>query len=411
MKILKAFRFKLRLDNAQRATISRFSGCARFAYNKALALQMETYDKGLKKLSYPALAKELVSWKKGEEFSFLKEAPSQILQQKLMDLDKAYRNFFQKRAGFPKFRKKGIHDSFRFPEPKHIRIEGDRVCLPKIGWIRYRKSQKIEGNLKNATISLEGKDWYISFQTEMEIADPMHLSNEMVGIDMGITNFATLSTGEKIAPLNSFKQYAKKLAKAQKSLARKKKGSHNRQKQRERVALIHQKISNCRRDFLHKLSTTISQNHRVVVLEELKVKNMSRSSAGTLENPGKQVKAKGGLNRSILDQGWGEFKRQLIYKQLWRGGEVRFINPQHTSQRCSACGHTERNNRLTQEKFVCQDCGYTHNADINAAKNILAAGHAVIACGEIVRPKETVKVLPKAVSVKQEPTHQMKASA
>jgi putative transposase len=407
---LQAFRFKLRPTDEQRRLLGAYAGCSRFVYNKALALQKERHDQGQKKLSYPDIARELVMWKKQDELAFLKEAPAQILQQKLMDLEKAYKNFFQKRAGFPKFRKKGIHDSFRFPEPKSIIINSDFVTLPKLGRVRFWRSRPIVGTIKNATLSLKGRDWYISFQTESECQKPIHELKSIVGIDVGIAQLVTLSDGTQVAPLNPTKTYKAKLARAQKALARKKKRSQNRKKQIQKVAKIHEKISNCRKDYLHKITTNLSKNHAMIVLEDLSIKNMSRSAAGTIDKPGKYVRAKSGLNRLILDQGWGEMRRQLEYKQLWCGGDVLFINPQHTSQMCHACGHVSSENRKTQSCFVCVSCGMSMNADVNAAKNLLAAGHAVIACGETVRPRGSERKS-EAVSMKQEPFLKNQAAA
>ncbi|HFO1783386.1 TPA: RNA-guided endonuclease InsQ/TnpB family protein [Escherichia coli] len=142
---------------------------------------------------------------------------------------------------------------------------------------------------------------------------------------------------------------------------------------------LHSRIANIRRDYLHKVTTTVSKNHAMIVIEDLKVSNMSKSAAGTVSQPGRHVRAKSGLNRSILDQGWYEMRRQLEYKQLWRGGHVEAVNPAYTSQRCSCCGHTEKANRRTQSKFECKACGYAENADVNAARNILAAWHAQMA--------------------------------
>ena len=174
----------------------------------------------------------------------------------------------------------------------------------------------------------------------------------------------------------------------------KKKFSNNWRKAVKKVQRTHHKVSNVRQDYLQKTSTTISKNHVVVVLEDLQVKNMSRSAAGTKENPGKNVRAKSGLNKSILDQGWGEFRRQLEYKQLWRGGEVLAIPPQNTSRRCSSCGYIAAANRKTQARFKCITCHFTLNADVNAARNILAAGHAVLACGETTTLSRSMKQEP-----------------
>ncbi|EOY2478027.1 RNA-guided endonuclease InsQ/TnpB family protein, partial [Shigella flexneri] len=172
--------------------------------------------------------------------------------------------------------------------------------------------------------------------------------------------------------------------------------SNNWQKQKRKIQRLHSCIANIRRDYLHKVTTTVSKNHVMIVIEDLKVSNMSKSAAGTVSQPGRNVRAKSGLNRSILDQGWYEMRRQLEYKQLWRGG------PAYTSQRCACCGHTAKENRLSQSKFRCQVCGYTANADVNGARNILAAGHAVLACGEMVQSGR---------SLKQEPTEMIQATA
>jgi IS605 OrfB family transposase len=170
-----------------------------------------------------------------------------------------------------------------------------------------------------------------------------------------------------------------KLAKQQRKLSRKKKFSSNWKKQQRKIAKLHHRIACIRKDFLHKASTIISKNHAVIIIEDLKVSNMSRSAKGTIEEPGRNVKAKSGLNKSILDQGWAEFRRQLEYKQLWRGGEVVTIHPSYTSQACSACGHVSSENRKTQSRFECVACGFAENADLNAALNIEVAGQAISA--------------------------------
>ena len=245
------------------------------------------------------------------------------------------------------------------------------------------------------TISQSGGKWYASIQTELEVDTPLHSSTTAVGIDMGVTKFATLSTGEIFEPKNSFRNKAQRLARYQRAMSRKKKFSKNWHKAKRKINKLHTTIANIRKDYLHKTSTAISKNHAMIVIEDLQIRNMSKSSKGTSEKHGKNVKAKSGLNKSILDQGWFEFRRQLEYKQSWRGGFVVAIPPQYTSQRCSCCGYVSRNNRQTQAKFECVECGHSENADINAARNILAAGHAVLACGEMVQSDR---------SMKQEPT-------
>jgi len=223
--------------------------------------------------------------------------------------------------------------------------------------------------------------WYVSIQGEQDVQKPEHNSGSIIGIDVGIAKFAMCSDGNAIMPLNSFRKHEKRLVFLQRRLSRKKKFSQNWLKQKAKISRYHAKIADCRKDFLHKTTDAISKNHAIVVIEKLQVSNMSRSAAGTMECTGKNVRAKAGLNKSILDQGWHEFRRQLEYKLLWRGGQLLLVNPQYTSQQCSACGHCERANRETQPLFLCKKCGQTENADLNAAKNIRAAGLAVLACG------------------------------
>lgn len=381
MERLQAYKFQLRPKVGQASLLRRFAGSCRFLWNKALALEKESYEENGKRLGYNALAGQLTQWKKDEATAFLSESHSQILQQTLKDLDRAYKNFFAKRAEFPRFKKKGVHDSFRYPQGFKIDETNSRIFLPKIGWVRYRNSRKTEGTPKQVTVSLSAGKWYVSIQTERDVPDPVHPSQSAIGIDMGVARFATLSDGSSIEPLNSFRKHEKKLAKLQRKLSRRTKFSANWQKLKSSIQRLHRKISNVRNDFLHKTSTTISKNHAVVVIEDLKVRNMSRSASGNLDSPGNNVRAKSGLNKSILDQGWYEFRRQLAYKLTWLGGNLLVIPPEYTSQTCSKCGCIDKNNRPTQARFKCTACGFESNADHNAALNILAAGHAVSACG------------------------------
>jgi putative transposase len=381
MERLQAYKFQLRPKAEQDGAMRRFAGCCRFLWNKALALEKETYEGEGKRNGYYKLAGFLREWKQSESTAFLAEAHSQILQQALRDLDRAYANFFQKRAELPRFKKKGVHDAFRYPQGFKLDEDNSRIYLPKIGWVRYRKSRDAEGTPKQVTVSLSAGKWYVSIQTEREVETPVHPSESIVGIDMGIACFATLSDGTALSPLNSFRKHEKKLIAMQRKLSRKTKFSSNWHRQKKRVQRLHKKIADVRNDFLHKVTTTISKNHATVVLEDLKVRNMSRSASGSLEQPGRNVRAKSGLNKSILDQGWFEFRRQLGYKLTWAGGQIIVVPPQYTSQACHHCGNVDTASRVTQARFICTACGHTNNADHNAALNILAAGQAVSACG------------------------------
>ena len=362
-----------------------FAGHTRFLWNKALSMNLLRLKRKQGILYYQELDFWSKLWKKSDEYGFLKECPAHILQQKLRDLERAFKDAFDKRQPMkrlPRYKKRGLHDSFRFPAPNQIKLEYHHITLPKLGRIRFYRSRDILGDVKNVTVSRQGGHWYISIQVEMAIETSNVIKPvTSIGLDLGIKNFVTTSDGEHKAPIHAFRRLEKKLAIQQRRRSKKKKFSSNWKKANGRVIKTHQKIVNMRRDFQHKLSTEICKNHAVIVVEALKIKNMSRSANGTLDNPGHHVAAKSGLNKSILDQGWYEFKRQLDYKSYWRGGMMIEVNPQYTSQRCSDCKHIDAKNRQTQEKFVCLKCHKAMNADVNAAKNILAAGHAVLACG------------------------------
>jgi putative transposase len=381
VKRFQAFKFELRPNGAQRQQMRCFAGSCRFVYNKGLALQKARFDAGEKKLGYAELCKRLTDWRNDPEISWLKDAPTHPLQQALKDLERAYTNFFAQRAAFPRFKKKGQHNSFRYPDPKQIRLDPghSRLFLPKLGWLHYRNSRKVLGTVKNLTVSASCDKWFISFQTEREVEQPLPQGGA-VGIDLGVVRFATLSDGTFYAPLNSFRRHATALRKTQQAMCRKQKFSNNWKKAKGRIQRLHARIGNARRDYLHKTSTAISQNHAMVCIEDLQVRNMSKSAAGSIQAPGKHVRAKCGLNKSILDQGWFEFRRQLEYKLEWNGGELIVVPPQNTSRTCPECDHISAENRQTQARFVCIQCGFEENADRVGAINILRAGHARCAC-------------------------------
>jgi len=374
----------------------RFCGSCRFVFNKALALQKERYAQGETKLGYAGLCQQLTDWRHSAETPWLRNAPVHALQQALKNLDRAYAHFFAQRAGFPRFKRKGQSESFRYPDPKEFRLDqaNGRIWLPKLGWIRYRNSRPVLGEPRNVTVSLAAGRWFVSVQTRREVEPPIPKGGA-IGIDMGVVRFATLSDGRFIEPLNSFRRHEARLRRYQRAMSRKSRFSNNWKKAKARLQRIHMRIANARRDFLHKNTTTISQNHAIVCIEDLRVRNMSRSAAGTIDAPGRQVRAKSGLNKSILDQGWFEFRRQLDYKLAWKGGHLVAVPPQNTSRECPACAHVTADNRLSQAHFECVRCGFEENADVVGAINVLARGHRVLACGEPVQ---------QGHSEKQEPT-------
>ncbi len=314
--------------------------------------------------------KLIPAWK--EEFPWLSEVPSQTLQQALKDLYRGYTNFKEGRAKFPTFAKKGKKDSFRYPQGFEIDNQNGRIKLPKLGWMRYRKSPDILGEPSNVTASESCGKWFISVQTEREVKQPQHQSTSAVGIDWGVVNFATLSDGEVINQCQPLKKLLPKLAKLQRRMAKKKKFSKNWRKAKACIAKLHSKVANARNDFVHKVSNDISKNHVVVCIEDLQVKHMSKSATKNVQ--------KSGLNRSILDASPFELRRQLEYKTQWQGGLLVPVPPQNTSRKCPECGHVSAENRKSQAKFVCVECGFSANADWVGAVNIREAGLASLAC-------------------------------
>ena len=397
MQRLQAFKYELSPNGEQARQMRRFAGACRFVFNQALALQKAHHEAGGQFIGYVAMAKQLTAWRNGSETPWLKEAPVHPLQHALKDLERAYKNFFAQRTAFPRFKKKGQQESFRYPDPKQIKLDqaNGRLFLPKLGWLRYRNSREVLGTVKNATVSNSGSKWFVSIQTEREVEPPLPQSSSAIGIDVGIIRFATMSDGSYLAPLNSFKKHEVRLRRYQRAMSRKVKFSSNWKKAKARVQRLHARIGNVRRDYLHQATSVISQNHAMVCIEDLQVRNMSQSAKGDAEKPGKNVQAKSGLNKAILDQGWAEFRRQLDYKLAWNGGLLIAVPPQNTSRTCPVCGCVSADNRKVQAVFRCVECGHEGHADHIGAINILARGHRVAACGE---------VRPLAPSMKQEPT-------
>jgi putative transposase len=367
----QGFRFELMPNGQETRQLRQFAGSCRFVYNKALALNTQRYEKKEKHLGYTELCALLPSWKK--EHPFLSDAPAQALQQSLKNLARAYTNFFEKRADFPRFKKKGRRESFRIPQGFALDNQNGRVEVPKMGWMRYRKSQDVLGEAKNLTLRESCGKWYVSVQTQREVEIPKHPSTSAVGVDWGVVHLATLSDGEVVDPCQPLKKFLPKLAKWQRRMARKKKFSKNWRKVKARITQLYAKVANVRKNFLHNVSNDISKNHAIVVVEDLQVKSMSRSAT-------KKVAQKSGLNRAILDASPFELRRQLEYKTQWQGGVLVAVAPQNTSRKCPACRYIAAENRKSQAKFVCGRCGFSAPADFVSAVNIREAGLASLAC-------------------------------
>jgi putative transposase len=403
-------------------------------WNKGLEYQLAARQRGEPVPRYAALCNLLPAWK--IEHPWLKEIHSQVLQQALKDLDRAWAKHFKdlaavKRggmkskdaAGEPDFRHYGQGESFRYPQPKpeHIDAANGRVFLSKIGWCRYRNSRKPEGDIKQITVSQDAGRWFVSLT--MEVDKLLPCAGEIVAADRGVTDTLALSDGQCIAPLNAHKKAQFRLRRYQRSVSRKieaqkremgldpkapfPKGvrppKSNRQRRAEsKVAKSHRKIAMQRKDWAHKLTTGIADEAAIVVLEDLKIRNMTASAKGTAEAPGKRVAQKSGLNRSILDQSWYQIEQMLDYKTAWRGGEVLKVPAPYTSQRCSVCGNVHAENRKGKQ-FRCLQCGHTEDADINAAKNILAAGLAVLAKRDSARHADVEDAVLSDRTVKRQP--------
>ena len=370
MLIRKGHKQKLKTRMKEFSALSRIAGSNRFVWNYFLAKNLYYLNNGMRIMSYVEMNWFLTYFlKKSEEYKFLNDIPSQTLQQTLKNQERAFKDWFDKskpNKKRPRFKKKQNCKDNGFKFPQGFKVDGNKVFLPKIGWIRFFKSLDIKGTMKNLSVSKDCDGWYFSIQTEHEELILPRKDNSSVGVDWGVKNLASLSDGTFFAPNSSLEEYARKLKLAQRALCRKKKGSKNAQKVKNRIARIHKKISDCRCDHIHKVTSTICKNHTLIVIEELKVSNMTKSAKGDLENPGKNVKAKSGLNKAILNQAPFEFKRQLEYKSLWSNSKIVCVDPKYSSQTCSSCGYKSKDNRQTQEKFVCVECGFAHNADINA---------------------------------------------
>lgn len=408
---IKAFRFQLRTRPGTERTLRRFAGSLRWVWNAAIAEQQRRREAGEKFAGHAAMCKWLTAWRNAPETQWLSESPCDAQQQTLRRLEAAYQRFFAGQGGYPRFKRRGADPGLRFPDPRRLALDAAnaRVKLPKFGWLRMRQSRPVPGVVKNATVTTERGKWFVSLQVDLPDVLPSADVQPTLGIDLGIALFAATSDGRRVAPLDALRRQQRRLRHAQRAVSRKVKGSRNRRKAVDRLGRLHARIAHQRNDWLHKLSTELADAHPVIAIEDLQVAAMSASAKGTVERPGKQVRQKAGLNRAIVDQGWAEFRRQIEYKCAARGGDVVPVPAAYTSQTCHPCGHVCADNRLTQALFACVACGHTDNADSNAAKNILAAGHAAWsartdACGGEVRRRPARKRTVGAAPMKQEPT-------
>jgi putative transposase len=287
----------------------------------------------------------------------LKEADSQVLQQALKDLERAYQNFFEKRAGFPRFKSKHGKQSIRYPQRVKVDLEAQRTYLPKVGWVKTVFHRALEGKPKNVVVSkTKSNRYYGSFQVEVEIPEP-ETCGEGIGIDLGLMHYAVLSDGTKISNPRNLKKSEKELARMQRRMSRRQKGSQGWEKARLQVSRKQEKIANQRKDFQHKLSHRLVKEYGLIGVESLQVKGMMQN---------------GRLAKAIADVGWGEFNRQLAYKGAWYGCQVKKIDSWYPSSKtCSVCGAVMAELALSIRQWECPVCEARHDRDVNAARNIL----------------------------------------
>jgi len=372
--MIKAVKVRLYPNTEQKQIIASQIGGARYVYNRALALRKYAYNKFGIKIGKFALINHITKLKKKEKTFWLKEIDSQAIQQSIVNMDKAYQHFF-KGGGYPKFKSRH-HSRQSYQYPQRVKIEDNKVFLPKVGWVKCRGLRKeFVGKIKTVTVTFEAYQYHASIliDTDNEVLKPCNNRNKAIGLDVGVALVVADSDGNKVKPLDLMRELKKLRVKAQ-QLSRKKKGSKNRVKAKLKLAKINLKIANKRNDFLHKLSLQYAENQGIVVVEDLKIKNMTKATKGTVEKASKNASAKRGLNRVITQQGWGLFFELLEYKLQERGGQLIKVDPKYTSQTCNNCGHISKDNRKSQSKFVCNTCGYSENADVVGAKNILARG-------------------------------------
>ncbi|MFC8517897.1 RNA-guided endonuclease InsQ/TnpB family protein [Streptomyces sp. NPDC057257] len=375
--VKRAFKYRFYPNDVQAAELTRTFGCVRVVYNLALQARTTAWYTERRRINYVQTSALLTEWKRTEEYAYLTDVSSVPLQQALRHLQGAFVNFFEKRCGYPRFKsRKRSRDSAEYTRSAFTYRDG-RLTLAKmrepldIVWSRPLPEGQTPSTV---TVSQDSAGrWFVSMLCEDASVRALPNTASTVGIDAGITALVTLSTGEKVSNPKFEKKDRAKLARARHELSRKEKGSRNRDKARIRVARIHARIADRRRDFLHKLSTHLVRENQTIVIEDLAVRSMLKNRR---------------LSRAISDASWAELRSMLEYKAEWHGRELIAIDRWYPSSRtCSACGHLVAKLPLSIREWTCAACGTTHDRDENAAKNVLAAGLAVSACGAGVRPQ------------------------
>lgn len=376
----RGYKFRLYATAEQETMFGQYAGVCRLVYNLGLEQRRDWWRRfkantGIT-ISYPSQARELTALR--AEFDWIAAVSIICQQQALRDLDKAFGNFFAGRADYPTPRKRGMNDAFRFSgrdcQWRKLNAKWAVVKLPKIGEVKFRLTRDIPGTVKNITVTSDALGWHVVFSTEVEHTAPPNFG-PAIGIDRGVVHTIALSDGTfRDMPKEQLNLLDRRARKQARKLARCKRGSNRRHAARKILARTKAKIARIRLHWNHERTTEIAAMHSVVVLEALKTKSMTASAAGTVDEPGRKVRQKAGLNRAILNNAWHQFETLLSYKIAERGGELRKVNPAYTSQCCAECGTIDKASRESQATFRCGHCGHTAHADINAARNILRAG-------------------------------------
>lgn len=374
MDIKRAYKFRFYPTPEQVKVLAKTFGCARFAYNYMLRIRTDAWFERQERVGYHETSALLTQLKKQPDYVWLNEVSSVPVQQALRHLNTAFGNFFAKRAKYPTFKSKHNRQSATYAKSA-FKWDGKTLRLAKMDDpLNIRFSRTIPKAAKVTTVTIS-KDpagrYFVSMLCDDSVSAKSPITNK-VGIDLGLAHFAILSTGKKVAAPNTFRKNEKRLALMQRRLAKKQKDSKNRAKARLKVARLHAKIADSRKDFLHKLSTRLINENQVIAIESLAVSNMQKNHS---------------LAKSISDAGWSEFVRQLEYKSEWYGRTLITIDRWYPStKRCSGCGRIVKSLPLAVREWECSECGAVHDRDVNAARNVLAAGLAVSVCGEDVRP-------------------------
>lgn len=376
-QVKRAFKYRFYPSDAQAAELSRTFGCVRKVYNLALQARTEAWTRQ-ERVNYNATSAMLTAWKKTEELAFLNEVSSVPLQQTLRHLQVAFTHFFGKRAKYPRFKSRKKSRKSAEYTTSGFRFRDGKITLAKMAEpldIVWSRPLPEGASPSTVTVSQDPAGrWFVSVLCEDPTVVPLPATNAEVGIDAGLDHLLTLSTGEKITNPRHERKDRARLAKAQRSLAKKAKGSANRTKARRKVAKVHARITDSRRDHLHKLTTRLVRENQTLVIEDLTVRNMVKNHS---------------LARAISDAAWREMRMMLEYKTAWYGRNLVVVDRWFPSSKlCSACGMLQEKMPLNVRTWTC-DCGTTHDRDVNAAKNLLAAGRAVTACGAGVRPQRS----------------------